>query len=64
MRKKVNGKGTPESGRLQMVDSAVLIKTIYRFFIPGSATQERRCNEIVRTDKKLDQLTGALNYKG
>ena len=53
-RKKVTGK----------VTNAELIETICQIAIPGSATHERRRNEVIRTVKTLDQLTEALNYKG
>ena len=36
---------------------------ISRIAIPGSAEHERRCNEVIRTVKTLNQLTEALNYK-
>ena len=63
-RRKVTGKGTPESDRPHKVDSAELIEAICRIAIPGSAAHERRRNKVIRTVKTLDQLTEALNYEG
>ena len=63
-RKKVTGKGTPEPGRLQKADSVDFIKAIWRIAIPGSAAHERRCSEVIRTVKTLDQLTETVHYEG
>ena len=58
------GKGTPEPGRPQKGDSVELIEAICRIATLGSVAHERRCNEVIRTVKTLNQLTEALNYKG
>ena len=63
-RKKVTGNGAPELVRPQKVDRTKLIEALCQIDIPGSATHERRRNEVIRTVKTLDQLTEALNYEG
>ena len=62
--KKVTGNGAPELVRPQKVDRTKLIEALCQIDIPGSATHERRRNEVIRTVKTLDQLTEALNYEG
>ena len=62
-RKKVTRKGTSEPGCPQKYDNAELIEAICRIAIPSSAAHERRCNEVIRTVKSLDQLTEALNQE-
>ena len=60
-RKKETGKGTPEPGRPQKVDSAELIEAICWIAILRSAVHKRRLNGVIRTVKILDQLTEALS---
>ena len=41
-----------------------MIEVICQIATPGSAAHERRCHEVIRTVKSLDQLTEALNHEG
>ena len=59
--KNLNGKRIPEPDRPQKVVRAKLNKAIYRTAIPGCARDKRRHNEVIKTDKILDQLTEALD---
>ena len=46
------------------VDSAELVEVMCRIAVPGSSALVRRHIEVIKTVKKLDQLTEAFNYKG
>ena len=63
-RKKLMGKTTSDLGRLEKCDKSELIKATCRIGSSGSATHDRRCNEVIRTVKTLDQLTEVLNREG
>ena len=56
--------GNSRAWSSQKVDSAELVEAICRIAIPVSVVHERRCNEVIRTGKTLDQLTEALTYEG
>ena len=58
------GKTTSDLGRLEKCDKSELIKATCRIGSSGSATHDRRRNEVIRTVKTLDQLTEALNREG
>ena len=58
------GKATSDLGRPEKCDKSELIKAICRIAISGSATHDRRRNEVIREVKTLDQLTEALNRAG
>ena len=63
-RKKLMGKTTSDLGRLEKCDKSELIKATCLIGSSGSATHDRRRNEVIRTVKTLDQLTEALNREG
>ena len=62
--KKLMGKITPDLGRPETGKKPELIKAICRIAISGSDAHDRRRNEVIRSDKTLDQLTEALNREG
>ena len=64
-RKKLTGSSTVlEPGRHPTIDNDSLIETIVRIAIGGSAADERRRTEVIRTVKTLDQLTVELQKEG
>ena len=63
-RKKLMCKATSDLGRPEKCDISELIKAICRITISGSAANDRRCNEVIRTVKTLVHLREALNCKG
>ena len=60
-RKMLMGKATSVLCRLEKCNKSELIKAICQIAISVSAAHDRRCNEVIRTVKTLDQLTEALS---
>ena len=63
-RKKVCGKSDSSKGRPEIYDQDDLIKTITDIALKGSATDDRRRTEIIRTVKTLDDLVDELTKYG
>ena len=63
-RKKLMGKTKSDLGRPEKCDKSELIKATCRIGSSGSATHQRRRNEVIKIVKTLDQLTEALNREG
>ena len=55
---------SPPPGKPPKYDVEELISTIARIVLSGSATHERRRNEVVRSVKTLDDLTDAFQEDG
>ena len=60
----VTGKSTATPGAPTKVDNSALIETICRIAISGSAADDRRRSEVIRTVKSLDDLTTSLRSEG